>query len=173
MHGAGKIDRKKQITITPIIGSFIIKILSRRKPEIRNTDRNMLRKLRLTSEIIKELMNAIESIVSNTIGNMYNFIQKRAHSTSITAALVYNKRVEHSPQGSGRSYVNNTIIPAFAVGNANQKSNSQLITLSHCQKEVQTLLITYNRFVLAVTQANIDELLTIVSIGNKRLHTRA
>jgi|SRR6266566_7023687 len=121
MLGVENTKRSEENTLTNTTGSIAIKILSRREPGIGSIVRKMLRISRLSSGIIKGLMNGIESIIPNTIGNTGNSIQKRMLSTSITVELVSSKQEGHLPQKSGEGFVLTMIIPVSVVGDASLK----------------------------------------------------
>jgi len=84
-----------------MIENTATKILNRRKPGIVNIAGNILRRLRLIFGIIKELMNSIERITSNTIVNIDEPIQSRMLRTSTTAEHVSSKQEVLSPLKSG------------------------------------------------------------------------
>jgi hypothetical protein len=101
MNDAGRIGERRPTITMHICGSFIVKILSRRKPGTVNIARNMLRKLRLIFGIIKGLMNGIERIALNTIVNIAGPIQSGMLRTSTTAEHVSSKQEVVSPLKSG------------------------------------------------------------------------
>src|SRR2546421_11720563 len=101
MNGAGRTGETRQIITVHIKKSFIVKILSPRKPGTVNIARNMLRRLRLIFGIIKGLMNSIERITLNTIVNINEPIQSRMLRTSTTAEHVSSKQEVLSSLKSG------------------------------------------------------------------------